>query len=67
MRGVGIVLQRELVLADDLAAGRLVTVVPSWSLAPSPMCLIYAQNPRPTAKLRSAIDFLLTRFAQPQP
>jgi DNA-binding transcriptional LysR family regulator len=41
-------------------------VLPGWSLAPSPMYLIYAQNLRPTAKLRSAIDFLLARFGQTQ-
>lgn len=66
LNGIGIALQPEAVLADDLAAGRLVPVLPGWSLAPSPMYLIYAQNLRPTAKLRSAIDFLLARFGQLQ-
>jgi DNA-binding transcriptional LysR family regulator len=62
LRGVGIVLQPEVVLADDLAAGRLLPVLPEWSLMPSPMYLIYPQDLRPTAKLRSVIDFLLARF-----
>jgi DNA-binding transcriptional LysR family regulator len=62
LSGVGIVLQPEVVLADDLAAGRLIPVLPEWSLLPSPMYLIYPQDLRPTAKLRSVIDFLLTRF-----
>jgi DNA-binding transcriptional LysR family regulator len=66
LNGIGIALQPEAVLADDLAAGRLLPVLPDWSLAPSPMYLIYAQNRRPTAKLRSAIDFLLARFGQLQ-
>jgi len=66
LNGIGIALQPEAVLADDLATGRLLPVLPGWSLAPSPMYLIYAQNLRPTAKLRSAIDFLLTRFGQSQ-
>jgi DNA-binding transcriptional LysR family regulator len=60
--GLGIVLQPEVVLADDLATGRLLPVLPEWSLMPSPMYLIYAQDRRPTAKLRSVIDFLLDRF-----
>jgi DNA-binding transcriptional LysR family regulator len=64
LNGIGIALQPEAVLADDLAAGRLLPVLPGWSLAPSPMYLIYAHNLRPTAKLRSAIDFLLARFGQ---
>lgn len=64
LNGIGIVLQPEPVLADDLASGRLQPVLPAWSLAPSPMYLIYAQDHRPTAKLRSAIDFLLAWYGQ---
>jgi DNA-binding transcriptional LysR family regulator len=62
LSGVGIVLQPEVVLADDLATGRLLPVLPEWSLLPSPMYLIYPQDLRPTAKLRSVIDFLLASF-----
>jgi DNA-binding transcriptional LysR family regulator len=60
--GAGIVIQPEALLADDLANGRLVAVLPDWSYAPSPMFLIYAQDRRPTAKLRQTIDFLMERF-----
>ena len=63
VNGIGIVLQPDVVLADDLAAGRLLPVLPDWSLMPSPMYLIYAQDRRPTAKLRSVVDFLLARFS----
>jgi DNA-binding transcriptional LysR family regulator len=62
LNGAGIVLQPEAVLADDLQTGRLIPVLPEWSLLPSPMYLIYAQDARPTAKLRSAIDFLVARL-----
>jgi DNA-binding transcriptional LysR family regulator len=62
VQGLGIALQPEAVVADDLAADRLVRVLPGWSYKPSPMYLIYAQDSRPTAKLRSVIDFLLARF-----
>lgn len=62
VNGIGIVLQPDVVLADDLAAGRLLPVLPDWSLMPSPMYLIYAQDHRPTAKLRSVVDFLLKHF-----
>lgn len=67
LSGIGIALQPEPLLADDLAAGRLHPVLPGWSLTPSPMYLIYAQDRRPTAKLRSAIDFLLARYGQHSP
>jgi DNA-binding transcriptional LysR family regulator len=67
LNGIGIVLQPEVVLAEDLAAGRLLPVLPGWSLMPSPMYLIYAQDRRPTAKLRTVIDFLLARFGPAVP
>ena len=60
--GTGIVLQPEASLSEDIAAGRLEQVLPAWSYRPTPMHLIYAQDRRPTAKLRSIIDFLLERF-----
>lgn len=60
--GAGIALQPEILLADDIAAGRLIHVLPEWSFRPTPMYLIYAQDTRPTAKLRSIIDFLVQRF-----
>jgi DNA-binding transcriptional LysR family regulator len=62
--GVGIVLQPELVLATDLAAGRLEPVLPDWSYELTPTYLIYAQDRRPTAMLRSAVEFLIARFGQ---
>ena len=60
--GVGIVIQPEALLADDLASGRLVQVLPDWAYRPSPMYLIYAQDQRPTAKLRQTIDYLMECF-----
>ena len=60
--GAGIVLQPEDALADDLAAGRLAPVLPDWSFRPTPVHLVYAPDRKPTAKLRSAIDFLVARF-----
>ncbi len=62
LHGAGIVLQPEALLAQDMAEGRLVAVLPGWSYVPSPTYLVYAQDRRPTAKLRAAIDFLMTRF-----
>ncbi|AEK63015.1 LysR family transcriptional regulator [Collimonas fungivorans] len=62
LHGAGIVLQPEVLLADDIAAGRLVPVLPAWSYRPTPMYLIYRQDSRPTAKLRSVIDLLVKCF-----
>jgi len=62
MHGAGIVLHPEMLLLDDFAAGRLVPVLPAWSYKPTPMYLIYAQDSRPTAKLRTVIDLLMQHF-----
>ena len=60
--GAGIVLQPELLLAHDLAGRQLERVLPDWSFRPVPMYLVYPQDSRPTAMLRSTIDFLVARF-----
>jgi DNA-binding transcriptional LysR family regulator len=62
LHGAGIVLQPEVLLSDDLAEGRLMPVLPGWAPPSTPMHLLYAQDRRPTAKLRSMIDFLMERF-----
>jgi len=66
LHGAGIVLQPEVLLADDIAAGHLDSVLPGWSYKPTPMYLIYPQDMRPTAKLRSVIDLLLQCFGLDQ-
>jgi DNA-binding transcriptional LysR family regulator len=63
LHDAGIVLQPEVLLADDLSSGHLVQVLPDWAPPAIPMHLLYAPDRRPTAKLRSMIDFLLSRFS----
>jgi len=58
----GIVLQPESILMGDIIQGSLVQVLPDWSYKPTPMHLIYQQDYRPSAKLRSVIDFIMERF-----
>ncbi|WP_447867081.1 LysR family transcriptional regulator [Rahnella bonaserana] len=64
LSGCGIVLQPDYVLMDDIAEGRLVPVLPQWSYKPTPLYLIYHQDSRPSAKLRSVIDFLIARLGE---
>ena len=49
-------------LRGDIIQGSLVQVLPDWSYKPTPMHLIYQQDYRPSAKLRSVIDFIMERF-----
>jgi len=58
----GIVLQPESILLGDILQGNLVQVLPEWSYKPTPMYLTYQQDGRPSAKLRSLIDFIMERF-----
>ncbi len=66
LHGCGIVLQPESMLMEDIVHGRLAPVLPEWSYKPTPMYLIYHQDTRPSAKLRSVIDFLVERFGAEQ-
>lgn len=62
VHGSGIVLQPQDALAEDIDSGRLTPVLPDWSFKPTPVNLVYAQDRHPTAKLRSAIDFLVEQL-----
>ncbi|GAB3541813.1 LysR family transcriptional regulator [Noviherbaspirillum agri] len=62
LRGYGIVMQAELLLAEDVAAGRLVPVLQDYVPQPRPMHLVYPRDRQPTPKLTTFIDFMLERF-----
>ncbi|TWI64481.1 DNA-binding transcriptional LysR family regulator [Pseudoduganella lurida] len=63
LHGFGIVMQAELMLADDIAAGRLVPLLRDWLPAPRPMHLVYPRDRRAMPKLTTFVDFLLARLA----
>ncbi|WP_048430465.1 LysR family transcriptional regulator [Methylobacterium indicum] len=60
--GFGIVLGVETALRDDLAAGRLVRILPEWEAPSRPMHLLTMRDRRPTAKLRRFIDLVTSEF-----
>lgn len=62
LAGMGIVMQPELLLAEDVAAGRLVRLLPGHAPPARPIHLLYAPDRRITPKLRSFLDFMATRF-----
>lgn len=62
LNGFGIVMQAESMLADDIAAGRLVPLLRDWLPAPRPMHLVYSRDRRATPKLTTFVDFVLERF-----
>ncbi|MEC4723207.1 LysR family transcriptional regulator [Noviherbaspirillum sp. CPCC 100848] len=62
LRGYGIVMQAEMLLEEDIAAGRLQPLLQDYLPEPRPMHLLYPRDRQPTPKLTSFIDFMLARF-----
>lgn len=60
----GIVLQAETLLADDVAAERLVSLLDGYLPDPKPMHLIYPADRQPLPKLRVFIDFIVERLGE---
>jgi DNA-binding transcriptional LysR family regulator len=64
LKGIGIIMQPESLVADDIAAKRLVRILPNHEPAPRAMHVIYHADRRPTPKLKSFVDFVLERFGE---
>lgn len=54
--GVGVCVGSAWLLADDLAAGKLVQLLPDWCAAPLPVHLVYPQASFYPARLRNFLD-----------
>jgi len=57
LAGLGVIYQPAALMRDDVAAKRLVRLLPSYEPPPRPMHVLYAPDRRITPKLRSFIDF----------
>lgn len=64
LAGLGIIMQPEVLLTDDIAAGRLQRVLADYDPPSRPMHLVYPADRRPTPKLRSFIDFVVASFGR---
>lgn len=62
LRDFGIVMQAEVLLAKDIAEGRLVPLLRDYLPAPRPMHLVYPRDRRATPKLITFIEFILERL-----
>ena len=62
IEGLGVIMQPEVLLADDVASGRLVRILTDYDPPSRPMHLVYLKDRRPTPKLRSFIDFVVAKF-----
>ncbi|HTJ43995.1 MAG TPA: LysR substrate-binding domain-containing protein [Kofleriaceae bacterium] len=60
--GAGISLLPELVLADDVAAGRLVYVLDGWSMQQSELFAVYPSTRNLSPKVRAFLEFLTSKL-----
>ncbi len=63
LEGLGITRQPSYYVKQDLLEGKLIQVLPDWTLAPSTANLIYPKARHPTTRVKALIDFLLDAFA----
>ncbi|WP_313176765.1 LysR family transcriptional regulator [Massilia sp.] len=63
--GQGIVLQPSFIVGADLAAGRLVEIMPGWRAGELGVYAVYPSRKFVAPKVRVLIDFLVESFAQP--
>lgn len=62
LKGFGIVMQAEILVAQEIADGRLVPLLSEYLPAPRPMHLVYPRDRRATPKLTTFVDFVVERF-----
>ena len=62
--GDGIVLQAERVLRDDLAAGRLVRLLPDWHGPSRPMHVLVSASRQQTLKVRAFVECVVAAFGR---
>ena len=65
--GFGINLEPDFIVADDVRAGRLVPLLPRYTLPAIPINAAYPSRRHLSAKVRAFIDFLAQHFAQDPP
>ena len=63
LKGAGILLGPDYLVADDLKAGRLVRLLPGYKTQETPVYAVYPHSHFLPAKTRTFIDFLAARFA----
>ncbi len=57
--GAGVVFQPHFIVGDDIAAGRLVRVLPEWQSAELGVYALYPSRKHLSAKVRTFVDFLV--------
>lgn len=64
LAGLGILIQPQYIVHDDIVAGRLVPVLKDWDLPHLTINIAYQSRRHQPAKIRVFIEFLVERFAK---
>lgn len=62
LAGMGVAVQSDALLEPYLLSGELLAVLPQWRLASRAMHIVRRPEVRPSAKVRSFVDFVLARL-----
>lgn len=64
LSGFGIIMQPEVLLDEDVNAGRLISLLANYEAPMRPMHLVYLPDRRPTAKMQKFIEFVMATFGR---
>ncbi len=62
LAGVGVIVQADALLEPALAAGQVIRLLPEWRLPTREIRIVRRPEARPSAKLRSFVDFVVDRL-----
>jgi DNA-binding transcriptional LysR family regulator len=65
LAGFGMVIQPDVLLVEDVTAGRLVEILKDFWPTPLPMHLVYPRDRQAVPKLTTFVEFMLARFGSP--
>jgi DNA-binding transcriptional LysR family regulator len=61
--GAGIAFEPDFIVGEDVRAGRLVALLPDYSVPPAPIYAVYPTRKHLSAKVRLFVGYLVERFA----
>lgn len=64
--GMGVTASATFVVADDLRSGKLVRLLPDYTLQPRELYALYPQNRHMSPKVRAFVDFVADYYARPR-
>ncbi len=64
LAGLGIAMASTVMFGAEVAEGKLVTLLPEYSLEPVPVHAVFPAGPRPSTKVRALVDYLLNTIRE---